>query len=1252
MAVRTTITNKGLQLLASSSQATGQYYWLGYYALAYVPDFWKTVNPTIDFPDPDCFKVNAGDTISADATDPVTPTMQRLTTNGDMVWNVWQGDLTGTGFINESDGTPGGNLFGLTMYAKSVKKHYRYVLDENGNNLLVCWINKPTSTTGEMEAASVYYGTDGFVESELPIPAPIYYIGDVTGKFSVNDFFPDFIDPDENGASIYPFIDVPMTDTITYPTGIIVPKVSADYRGYLDTLGNGALFDYGATAPHTGIPVQYFDETEIPASVSGAFDVTSWYAADLTYSVPENAYNLMHDPAKFDTEMWKLATSSNYNRWHAPVDNIGFLRSSDLSNRNMAKTTKFFPISNYKTINTESSFTSNGESLEVATAIQLTIDLDISPSTLTDGSDVSTITSFDKYENADLTPNQSPQDQFDKSVFISTHSSFKFNRVGIYAVPLRKHPYAQDQGFGYNGCGAGNAVDLQFQIDPDEEPVLFAVMDWDNTVTLDDTGNGISAFHAEVNVNLESPDGSVDTALIRDSSIFYNLYEDDALKWYENQLIANAQTQNAITELGLEVGSLLQKEGNDNCCPTPDLSNLYAAKNHTHTGLGLRNLKDSRIVANNGLRGISTIPETTDINGTSYELGFQSVALGLDTVSGSDNSTVAGGNGNQILFDGLNNFIGSGLGNKIQDLTSYAFIGAGELNELGGEGSFIGAGNSNNITNGAVYSSIVTGTNNTIDGGVAGFISIGSFIAAGTGNLLWHSYQSMIGAGNNNEIYVANASVIAGGKDNKINGTLTPTTVLNASFISAGLSNTIQANTSFIGSGVFNLIDGDNISHASITSGNANHVSDSFSGIVNGFNNYIKTGTHAFIGSGAENLIADSLIFPTPSNYSVIVGGYDNTILSSTHAIIGGGELNFIDGISDRSGIFSGVENTIATSTHSVIGGGEANDITGLLNNVISGGYSNTLKSSTKCFIGGGASNRIEDNTGFIQNSVIGGGYNNYITSYGGGSTNNYVFIGGGAFNEITNGNYSSILGGYFNKVLNASYATVIGGIDTTARYYGEVTHSSGEMRVSDNIRHSTLMARNAMDAGTAEGTLYLDGTSEQIVFPATSDGYVSGSITVTAFTNDLTQVTAAASYMSRYIFTAAYDSANNYINISWAMDTANSLTFMKQGEGVVSGLNGSVNQTGNTSSNLTTSTPAVDAHSHEYATVINPMQTDSYLTDGSGSGGLENSMINAFWMDGIDNTLSFNVSKSNDYISSDVDISGLIDVVIYEKNN
>ena len=42
MARRTLITNKGLELLASSSKASGQFYWIGYFALAYVPEHLKT----------------------------------------------------------------------------------------------------------------------------------------------------------------------------------------------------------------------------------------------------------------------------------------------------------------------------------------------------------------------------------------------------------------------------------------------------------------------------------------------------------------------------------------------------------------------------------------------------------------------------------------------------------------------------------------------------------------------------------------------------------------------------------------------------------------------------------------------------------------------------------------------------------------------------------------------------------------------------------------------------------------------------------------------------------------------------------------------------------------------------------------------------------------------------------------------------------------------------------------------------------
>lgn len=818
MAVRTTITNKGLQLLASSSQATGQYYWLGYYGLAYVPDFWKT-DTSIEFPDPECFQVNTGTPVDASDIDPVTPNMQRLTTYGDMIWNVWQGDLTGTGFIDGSDGTPGGNLFGLTMYGQNVKKHYRYVLDENGNNVLVSWINDPTSTVGDMLKQTTYIGTDGFIQSEMPIPSPLYYLGDVTGMNSVTDFFPDFADSEENGSNIYPFIEVDSASS----GNITVPKVSSDFRGYLDTLGNGINAPYAPTAPGA-----QFDSIEIPPAVDLSFDVTGWYAGDLTYTIPESTATLNNNPAKFDTEFWKLHTISNFNRWHAPVDNIGFITDSNLSNRNMAKTTKFFPISNYKTINTDSGFTANGEATEVATAIQLTIDLDLSPSTLNDGDESSQITYFDKYENSDPDPSQSPKDQYGKSIYTTTHSSIKFNRIGIYAVPLRKHPCAQDQGFGQvpatsSSCSdvAGSAVELQFQINPDDEPVLFAVMDWDNTVTLDDSGNGISSFRAEVNVNLESPDGVEETSLIRDSAIFYNLYEDDALKWYQNQLIANAQTQNAITELGLEIAGI-KNQGEGDCCPAPDLSELYAAKNHTHTGLGIRNLKDANNAVENGLRGIATLIEGVDINGFVYKLGFQSVSLGLDTAVMSDNSTIAGGANNLIFqndsYTSLGSFIGSGVQNSINALnqtTNHASILGGSTNSITDSSYASILGGVQNIVIASERSTVV-GTQHTVTS------STSSGVYSGSIHEITSSADSGIFAGAGHSITDSSYSSIIGGASNIINnntnghntivGSVSSSILNNSSrsgvYSSAGSFLTESSDSSVISSTISNINNG------------------------------------------------------------------------------------------------------------------------------------------------------------------------------------------------------------------------------------------------------------------------------------------------------------------------------------------------------------------------------------------------------------------------------------------------------------
>jgi hypothetical protein len=70
---------------------------------------------------------------------------------------------------------------------------------------------------------------------------------------------------------------------------------------------------------------------------------------------------------------------------------------------------------------------------------------------------------------------------------------------------------------------------------------------------MSDTGDGITLFRAEIDGNLESPLGVDDTALIRNTTIFYYMYEYAALRWYQNQFISTASTLNAITEIGLQV---------------------------------------------------------------------------------------------------------------------------------------------------------------------------------------------------------------------------------------------------------------------------------------------------------------------------------------------------------------------------------------------------------------------------------------------------------------------------------------------------------------------------------------------------------------------------------------------------------------------------------------------------------------------------------------------------------------------------
>jgi len=1046
MAKRVTITNQGAALLASSSQATGQYYWLGYYALAYVPNLWKESTVTLPTSPDDCDAVNEGTPILSTDTDQVTATMTRLTKYGDMIYNIWQGDLNGTGFYGcQSDGSAGGDLFGLTMYNTNIKKHYRYVLDENGNNTLVAWVDDGNDS---LEGKHVYKGTDGYVPSNLPIPAPLYYLGDVTGKSSVDSFFDEFptfeeeTGPTGNGSDIYPFFaDQALKDTVT---NIDVPKVSADYRGYLDSQGNDATYSYtaGATDPTVGTAGQYFDTMEIPDAIDVGFDVTSWYAADLTYTVDDYSVSgYGFSPAI--KEFWKLLSISNYNRFHSPVSSIGHVLSSDLSNRNMAKTTKFFPISNYKVVNTDSGFTANNESVEIATSIKLSIDIDLAPRALAQGFDencdydeTNNIEFFDRYDiiqpstlgDGSATPNDNLTGS---NIFNTTHVSFKFNRIGIYAVPLRKAPYVQDNGFGTDPTGQN--VELEFQISPDEEPVLFAVIDWDNTVSMSDTGDGIHEFKAEFNVNLESPDGIEDSALLRDATIFYNLYEDDAITWYQNQLIANASTQNAITELGLEVANIKNRSIGDDCCPPPDLSGLYAPLNHSHSGIGLRNLLDANNSTNGGLKGIDTSPEGSTIEGEVYELGLHSIALGESTSTAGYNSNVLGGTQNIIKSTVFRGSVVGGAGNRIFGFASDVVIAGGVGNLIdasiesgvgsGATTTIIGGGVGNEIL-GAYHSGILSGADNTIKS-VLPSSAHSSCIGAGLDNLIDSSRASGILAGNTNIISDAEGSSIISGYGNSIYN--------NYVMIGAGELNESRGDRSAIVSGYDNYIDV-NAVDSFIGAGSTNEVESAYSAIVAGESNYIiDTATHSSIVGGYDNLIESGAI------QSSILGGNSNYIgININQGVISGGAENTIDGASNYASISGGKLNSILVSSSSIISGGHTNDIyrsnySGILGgslnyinqspySTITGGYSNNIGiGSEYSVISGGRFNAIAAGSDW---SVISGGAGNTIEA-----TSLYIFVGSGRDNTIS-GSYSSIIGGMYGIIDTSDYSSILGGYD------------------------------------------------------------------------------------------------------------------------------------------------------------------------------------------------------------------------------
>ena len=374
---------------------------------------------------------------------------------------------------------------------------------------------------------------------------------------------------------------------------------------------------------------------------------------------------------------------------------------------------------------------------------------------------------------------------------------------------------------------------------------------------------------------------------------------------------------------------------------------------------------------------------------------IQALSVGGVIAGGEANSiggsfgSIGGGTGN--IADAYA-FVGGGYNNQAID--DFVFIGGGSENIAGSVFSFIGNGCCNFISirpqtgpgsNNAPspYSSIINGTNNTLDG-------YWSFIGGGLENSITgaglFAFNNILG-GWSNSICDSEMSSIVGGRMNLISGqNLAQAT---PDFIGGGCQNKAYNHGNFIGGGQNNTTN----CYGTILNGSDNTICDSYASIILGGAGNLVSGYNGeeedpdFIGGGFEN--------KAYNHGNFIGGGFEN--IANSYGIIVGGASNY----AESSASVVGGTNNQARRFNSFIGNG--------LNNLISGGYS---------FIGGGLSNEIQ--SADATSSFIGGGDGNKIRGA-------YSFIGGGISNEVR-ANHSYIIGGRCS-IVNTSHcgAAILG---------------------------------------------------------------------------------------------------------------------------------------------------------------------------------------------------------------------------------
>lgn len=529
---------------------------------------------------------------------------------GDYIYNIWQGDLTGGGYRGaDADFTR------LTQYDANLSTNFRYAYDsDTGCNRLVTWTTAGKAVDGESAVKYDSYDREGYrvYSGCAPVAA---------------------------GGSD--------TDTVTYSDSDIPVPAPLIY------LGAGLGYDGGMAAMKQELGPDW------PLTGDGYPMVTPdmrCYSGKPKESELTDGDIIESEDTRTDSGTLEdyncFVSISNYNKGHAQVSSEGYETDYQESCHNMSRVTKLFPIARYEVtdVDPETKESRSGN----AKSIKYHISLDFGG----DNREYRKVLNFEGSEEPVFAENP--------------NNSFKFNRVGIYAVPVSVRKFRKEGQAGCNHC--------QVEVDPDENPVLVAIISLDEVMLSEDGSMGFTRWTQDFILNLENATG--DGGCVRDVEVYYNMAENEAITWYQNQLMASAGLSEAVTALGVDVAYLKNRAAAvcGDCYTSADTSSSekYASIYHTHDYL--KNLVDAE--GTGSVKGIHSAENTGSYSlsmgasGNSNEGSFSINVSATGSIhNGSSDSAsgvlmmsaggpdVYGLRNSAVLIDNGN--VGSGRGNLI-----------------------------------------------------------------------------------------------------------------------------------------------------------------------------------------------------------------------------------------------------------------------------------------------------------------------------------------------------------------------------------------------------------------------------------------------------------------------------------------------------------------------------------------------------------------------------------------------------------